>query len=94
MSNPASKFWEFRVPVIKANLSVQTVVELITARGRERYQYDGNGSGCLTWSAKLLADYVATEYVRAIPDFAEFIAKTRKAEASSNWIPDDQGTYI
>ncbi|KAK0199105.1 hypothetical protein F5146DRAFT_996424 [Armillaria mellea] len=85
---------EFRS--LKQGLSVQTVVDLITANGRERYKYDGNGSGCLSWSTKLLADYVAAAYVgpQATGDFTKFIVKTRKDEATLYWIPDDQGTYI
>ena len=43
-------FWEFQVPVIKADLSVQTVVHLITASGRQGYEYDRIVSGCLFWS--------------------------------------------
>ncbi|PBK76544.1 hypothetical protein ARMSODRAFT_948351 [Armillaria solidipes] len=95
LSNAASKCWEFPVPVISADLSVQTIVDLITANDRDRYRYDGNGSGCLSWSAKLLDDYVAAGYVdaQASARFTNFITVTRTSEVSY-WIPHDQGFYI
>jgi hypothetical protein len=95
VSTAASKFWEYQAPVIKANLSVQTVVNLITANGRQGYKYDGSGSGCLSWSTTLLGDYVTAGYVKAetTQAFKEFIENTRKAEPTY-WIPEDKGTYI
>ncbi|KIM41880.1 hypothetical protein M413DRAFT_445092 [Hebeloma cylindrosporum] len=95
VSTAASKHWEFQAPVIKSGLSVQTVVDLITANGRQGYKYDGNGSGCLSWSATLLGDYVTAGYVdaKATEAFKEFIENTRKAE-KAYWIPEDKGTYI
>jgi hypothetical protein len=95
VSSAASKFWEYRAPVIKADLSVQTVVNLITANGRQGYKYDGDGSGCLSWSTTLLGDYVTAGYVNAATtqEFKEFIANTRIAEPTY-WIPEDNGTYV
>jgi hypothetical protein len=95
VSTAASNVWEFQTPVIKADLSVQTVVDLITAKGRQGYKYDGNGSGCLSWSTTLLGDYTAAGYVKtqATEDFKKFIEDTRKDEPTY-WIPEDNGTYI
>ncbi|KAK7695666.1 hypothetical protein QCA50_000302 [Cerrena zonata] len=96
VSSAASKFWESQSKIIESDLTVQNVVDLITANGRERYKYDGNGSGCLSWSSKLLADYAAAGYVAAteVNTFTEFIAQTRTREEGVYWIPDDQGTYL
>ncbi|KAK0479886.1 hypothetical protein EDD18DRAFT_1206718 [Armillaria luteobubalina] len=96
VSAAASTYWELSIPVIKAGLQVQTFVAMITANGHERYKYDGNGSGCLSWSTRLLNDYVAAGYVdaQAMQNFAKFITTTRHYVAGFYWIPDDQGTYI
>jgi hypothetical protein len=95
VSTAASKYWEFQVPVIKSGLTVQTVVDLITAKGRQGYKYDGNGSGCLYWSTTLLGDYATAGYVKAeaTEDFKKFTENTRKAEPTY-WIPEDKGTFI
>lgn len=96
VSTANSVHWPFTCPVIKADLTVQKVVDLLTANGRDRYKYDGDGSGCLSWTKKLLTDYVAAGYIRptAVRDFDRFIQTTRAAHAGVYWIPDDQGTFI
>lgn len=96
MSRVNSGYWEHFVPVRRRDLTVQDFVELISLRGRQKYSYDGNGSGCLFWTTTLLRDYVQLEWMgaNAVNDFKGFIEDLRQEEAGKHWIPEDEGTFF
>ena len=96
MSRSAEDFWEFQMPVVVEGLTVQEVVDLITANRRERYMYDGNGSGCLSWCTQLLYDYVNAGYVDTNQpgEFEDFVNDLRTTKGGTYWIPEDRGTFL
>lgn len=79
----------------EAKITVRQVVELVEKNERHHYRYDGNGSGCLSWSMKLIADFIAAGWLKndAETEFEKFIEQTRKTEPNY-WIPPDAGTFI
>jgi len=87
--------WEYTVPV-RRKQSVQQFVDLITERGRHKYKYDGNGSGCLFWSTTMLEDYARLGWVlvQSVNQFNTFVGQIRQAEKGKYWIPEDQGTFL
>jgi len=81
---------------LKLYLKVQNFVDLIPYSRRDRYSYDGNGSGCLFWSNALLNDYEGAGWVypSATAAFADYIASIRWDAIGKYWIPEDQGTFF
>jgi len=69
---------------------------MIGLRGRQKYSYDGNGSGCLFWTTTLLRDYVDLEWMsaNAVNGFQQFVAYLRQQLAGEFWIPEDEGTFF
>jgi len=69
---------------------------MIILRGRQKYSYDGNGSGCLFWTTTLLRDYVDLQWMSAnvVNGFQHFITTLRQQSAGEFWIPEDEGTFF
>jgi len=95
-SRHAEDYFVHDVQLRRRDLTVQNFVDLIHYSRRDRYSYDGNGSGCLFWSNALLNDYAGAGWVypSATAAFADYIASIRWGATGKYWIPEDQGTFF
>ncbi|KAI0757991.1 hypothetical protein C8Q74DRAFT_1373059 [Fomes fomentarius] len=77
-------------------VTVQDIVDLIISQGRQYYQFDPAGSGCLFWQLALLEQYVAKGWISS-EDFARIKQEVQQFAASPTGVkvpyPPVAGTF-
>lgn len=77
-------------------VTVQDIVDLIISQGRQYYQFDPAGSGCLFWQLALLEQYVAKGWISS-DDFARIKQEVQQFAASPTGVkvpyPPVAGTF-
>ncbi|KAI6105002.1 hypothetical protein EDD16DRAFT_32642 [Pisolithus croceorrhizus] len=88
VSSVAASFWE--CPLSKEYTTTE-VHDLMVAKKLNHYMYNGAGSGCLTWTTRLV-QVLEEEGVLPTGSTARFRAKVREVRADPNyWVPDEPG---
>ncbi|KAI6098595.1 hypothetical protein EDD16DRAFT_557847 [Pisolithus croceorrhizus] len=89
VSSAAPYYWE--CPLSKKYTTTE-VYELVVAKKLHHYMYNGGGSGCLTWTTKLV-DVLETEGVLPAGSKANFLKKVEEVRADPKyWVPEEPGT--
>ncbi len=65
--------------------------DLLTARGFNRYRYNGAGSGCLTWTTELVR-LLEGEGILPVGSREGFLEKVAEVRADPDyWVPKEDG---
>jgi hypothetical protein len=77
------------------HLTGQDLIDIIERKNLHRYQYNHLGSGCLTWSRRIISELVGERYIEFNADYLvnECIAQTRQ-ENNGLWVPDEFGAHF
>jgi len=82
--------YHWRTPVAK-QYTTTDVYNLLLARGFNKYMYNGNGSGCLTWTTAVV-EVLEREGVLPPGSKDQFLVTVAEARADPNfWVPDEPG---
>jgi len=88
VSGNAAYHWT--TPVAK-QYTTTDVYNLLLARGLNKYMYNGNGSGCLTWTTAVV-EVLEREGVLPVGSKDQLLLKVSEARADPNvWVPDEPG---
>ncbi|THU84664.1 hypothetical protein K435DRAFT_870043 [Dendrothele bispora CBS 962.96] len=88
VSSSAPYHWE--TPLAKEYTTTQ-VYDLLVAKKFNQYQYNGNGSGCLTWTTALI-ELLVSEGVLPADSKTNFEAKVAEVRADPKyWVPAEPG---
>jgi len=95
-SSQAEKHWILNLPVIQDNLNTDNFINLVIQRKHHNYQYDGNGSGCLSWCWRLVWDFTEVGWVEqgAEEEFAEFVDDLWMNDSADYFIPKDEDIFL
>jgi hypothetical protein len=95
-STSARVVWSHYLPVVQNNLTVSDFHDLLVRNKRHHYMYDGRGSGCLSWTKKLIQDFSEIGWLDqgAEDSFTEYLADVRRDVSGDFYIPEDSGTFI
>ncbi|KAI0328430.1 hypothetical protein GY45DRAFT_1000428 [Cubamyces sp. BRFM 1775] len=88
VSSSAPYFWE---SALARPFTTTEIYNLLVAHGFNRYLYNGNGSGCLTWTTALVK-LLEAEGVLPAGALKEFEQKVAVVRADPKyWVPDEPG---
>ncbi|KAI0658255.1 hypothetical protein C8Q70DRAFT_184474 [Cubamyces menziesii] len=91
VSRAAPYYWD---TLLAKEYTTTQIYELMVARNFNRYMYNGNGSGCLTWTTALV-QLLEDEDVLPPGSVAAFQAKVAQARADPiYWVPDEPGAHF
>ncbi len=88
VSSKAPYHWESR---LAKEFTTTQVYELLTEKKFNQYMYNGNGSGCLTWTTALV-ELLETEGVLPQGSKASFLATVDTVRRDPKlWVPEEPG---
>ncbi|GAW07598.1 hypothetical protein LENED_009603 [Lentinula edodes] len=88
VSSKAPYYWE--TPIIK-KYTTTDVYNLLVAKKFNHYQYNGAGSGCLTWTTALI-ELLENEGVIAVGSKISFLKKVDEVRTDTKyWVPLEPG---
>jgi hypothetical protein len=90
-SSRAAYIWKTRIEI---PFTSNDVLALMRTEKLHHYQYNGNGSGCLTWTIKLVSVLEDNGVLAAgsTDDFLEVVKKARKQKLY--WVPEEPGAMF
>ncbi|KAI6119792.1 hypothetical protein EV401DRAFT_1888016 [Pisolithus croceorrhizus] len=91
VSSAAPYYW---MCPLSRPFTTKDVYELMVAKKFNYYKYNGEGSGCLTWTTRLV-EVLQEEGVLPAGSMASFLAKVDQVRSDPNyWVPDEPGAHF
>lgn len=91
LSSSAPYHWESS---LAKEYTTTDVYNLLVARKFNQYLYNGNGSGCLTWTTALI-ELLESEGVLPPGSKTSFLVKVAEVRADPKyWVPDEPGAHF
>ncbi len=91
VSSTAVDYWEMP---LKKHYTTTDIFNLIKNKRLHHFLYNGNGSGCLTWTRRLVEELEHAE-VLSSGALASFDKKVAKVRARPNcWVPAEPGAVF
>ena len=88
MSSHAPYYWE---TALAKDFTTTQVYNLLIEKKFNYYRYNGTGSGCLTWTTRLV-NVLEAEGVLPHGAEASFLQKVQQVRADPKyWVPDEAG---
>jgi hypothetical protein len=85
---------EFSFPVLRY-LTGQNLIDIIEHKSLHRYRYSPLGSGCLTWSRRIISELANEQYIRMDADYwlGDYVMRFR-LEQNGHWVPYEIGAHF
>ncbi|KAI6097839.1 hypothetical protein EDD16DRAFT_1113474 [Pisolithus croceorrhizus] len=88
VSSVAPYYWE---SLLSKDCTAKDIYDLVVAYKLNHYVYNGAGSGCLTWTTRLV-EVLENEGVLPAGSMRRFSAKVQEVRADPNyWVPEEPG---